>query len=64
MRPGYYVEGRYFAERFHQAEAFARNRAREFGRPVAVHRADPGALPVAIVTIIPQGGEHVEAIKD
>lgn len=35
-RPGYYVEGQYFRDLFHQARARAAFLAREFGRPVPV----------------------------
>ncbi len=35
-RPGYYVEGRHFGERFHQARARAAHLAAEFGRMIDV----------------------------
>jgi hypothetical protein len=36
MRLGYYVEGKFFAGKLHQATAFAQNRANEFSRNVKV----------------------------
>lgn len=39
-RPGYYVEGRYYADRFHQAVARAEWCATEWMRPVDVWRVD------------------------
>lgn len=35
-RPGYYVEGRHFADRYHQANARARWLAQEYGRPIDI----------------------------
>ena len=35
-RPGYYVEGQWFRDKFHQARARAAFLAEEYGRPVAV----------------------------
>lgn len=35
-RPGYYVEGQWFRDKFHQARARAAHLAEEYGRPVAV----------------------------
>lgn len=35
-RPGYYVEGKYFADRFHQARARAAYLSQEYGRPIPV----------------------------
>lgn len=35
-RPGYYVEGRYFRDYFHQAVARAKHLAQEWGRPIQV----------------------------
>lgn len=35
-RPGYYVEGLYFADRLHQARARATWLAQEYGRPVHI----------------------------
>lgn len=35
-RPGYYVEGRYFRDLFHQARARAAHLAREYGRSIPV----------------------------
>ena len=35
-RPGYYVEGRWFGDRFHQARARAAHLAAQYGRPVKV----------------------------
>ena len=39
-RPGYYVEGKFFAGKSAQAIAFAQFRADEFGRNVAVQVRD------------------------
>lgn len=35
-RPGYYVEGRYYQDRLHQARARAAWLAQEYGRPVDI----------------------------
>lgn len=35
-RPGYYMEGKYFADRFHQARARAAHLSQEYGRPIPV----------------------------
>jgi hypothetical protein len=35
-RPGYYVEGRYFRDLFHQACARAAYLSQEYGRPIPV----------------------------
>ncbi len=41
IRHGYYVEGKYFGNKFSQAEAFAQFRATQFGRPVKVEQKVP-----------------------
>lgn len=47
VRPGYYVEGKYFAFREAQAMAFAQFRAGEFGRDVKVEVVwSAGRFPV------------------
>jgi len=35
-RPGYYVEGKYFRDNYHQARARAALLSKQYGRPVAV----------------------------
>jgi hypothetical protein len=35
-RPGYYVEGRYYRDNFHQARARAKFLAKEYGRAISV----------------------------
>lgn len=42
-RPGYYVEGRWYRDHFHQARARAAHLAEEFGRPVRVLHLTEGA---------------------
>lgn len=39
-RPGYYVEGQWFGDRFHQARARAAHLAAEYGRPVDLKRVE------------------------
>lgn len=41
IRHGYYVEGKFFANRFAQAEAAAQFRATQFGRPVELKYLSP-----------------------
>lgn len=40
-RPGHYVEGRWFGDKFNQACARARHLSQTFGRPVAVSYLAP-----------------------
>lgn len=35
-RPGYYVEGKWFQDRFHQARARAAHLSKEYGRNIAI----------------------------
>ncbi len=35
-RPGYYVEGRYFRDNFHQARARAAHLSKEYGRAIQI----------------------------
>lgn len=50
-RPGYYVEGRYYRDQFHQARARAAWLAHQYGRGVDVTRLDPGeSQPVLVLT--------------
>jgi hypothetical protein len=52
-RPGYYVEGRYYRDNFHQAKARAEWLAEEYGRPVEVLRLDPNAVgAVCVLTVV------------
>jgi hypothetical protein len=39
-RPGYYVEGEWFKDRFHQARARAAYLATQYGRPVDLKRVE------------------------
>lgn len=39
-RPGYYVEGEWFKDRFHQARARAAYLAAQYGRPVDLKRVE------------------------
>lgn len=57
-RPGYYVEGKHFADRFHQARARAAHLSKEFGRPIKVMflaHEDNGhpntAVPYEVLTV-------------
>ena len=57
-RPGYYVEGKYFADRFHQARARAAYLSQEYGRPIPVMflaHEDVGhpntAVPYEVLTV-------------
>lgn len=58
-RPGYYVEGRYYRDNFHQARARAAWSAREYGRGVDVMRVDPGAAEPVLVMTVHNGGRKV-----
>lgn len=55
-RPGYYVEGEWFKDRFHQARARAAHLAAQYGRPVDLvrheHEASDDAKPQLILTVI------------
>lgn len=55
-RPGYYVEGEWFADRFHQARARAAHLAAQYGRPVDLtrheHEAPDDAKPQLILTVL------------
>lgn len=51
-RPGYYVEDKFYRDNFHQARARAAWLAREYGRGVDLHRVDPGADPVLVLTVV------------
>ena len=39
-RPGYYVEGEWFGDRFHQARARAAHLAAQYGRPIDLKRVE------------------------
>ena len=39
-RPGYYVEGEWFKDRFHQARARAAYLAAQYGRPIDLKRIE------------------------
>lgn len=39
-RPGYYVEGKHYGDRFHQARARAAHLSSEYGRPVDLLRVE------------------------
>lgn len=55
-RPGYYVEGKWFGDHFHQARARAAHLAAEYDRPVDLkrveHESPPDAKPHLILTVI------------
>ena len=57
-RPGYYVEGRFFRDNYHQALARANHLAKEYGRAIRVMYLAPedcgnmnNAVPFAITTV-------------
>lgn len=56
-RPGYYVEGRYYRDNFHQARARAAHLAREYGRGIEVLLVGPivGACAPHVVCTIFNG---------
>jgi hypothetical protein len=55
-RPGYYVEGEWFKDRFHQARARAAYLAAQYGRPVDLkrveHESPEDAKPQLVLTVI------------
>ena len=54
-RPGYYVEGKYFGQQFHQARARAAFLSQEYGRPVDLFRVEFEAEeqpPQLVLTVI------------
>ena len=57
-RPGYYVEGTHFRDRFHQARARAAFLAQEYGRPIDITYLAPEdvghpntAVPYVVSTV-------------
>jgi hypothetical protein len=56
MRPGYYVEGEWFKDRFHQARARAAYLAAQYGRPIDLkrveHESPEDAKPQLVLTVI------------
>ncbi len=60
-RLGYYVEGKYFAGKKHQAVAFATFRAQEYGRPVDVQFHDGEGVIKVIGTAQPTQEEVTAA---
>jgi hypothetical protein len=52
-RPGYYVEGEWFSDRFHQARARAAHLAAQYGRPIDLFRLEHEApQPQLVLTVI------------
>lgn len=53
LRPGYYVEGQWFKDRFHQARARAAFLAAEYGRPVDLKRLEheSGTMQLVLTVI-------------
>jgi hypothetical protein len=52
-RPGYYVEGEWFRDRFHQARAKATHLSEQYGRPIDLFRLEHEATtPTLILTVI------------
>jgi hypothetical protein len=55
-RPGYYVEGEWFKDRFYQARARAAHLAAQYGRSIDIkrleHEAPGDAKPQLILTVI------------
>ena len=64
-RPGYYVEGEWFKDRFHQARARAAHLSEQYGRPIDLfrveHESPPDAKPHLILTVINKTGKRHEA---
>lgn len=50
-RPGYYVEGRWYADRFHQARARAIHLRNQYSRPVEVRRLNPDGSDEWVLTV-------------
>lgn len=53
MRLGYYVEGKFFAGKLHQATAFAQNRANEYSRNVKLTFVNHDLTEKVISTLKP-----------
>lgn len=51
-RPGYYVEGRWYRDHFHQARARAAYLAAQFGRPVDLLRLEHEAPKLELVLTV------------
>jgi hypothetical protein len=55
-RPGYYVEGQWFKDHFHQARARAAYLAAQYGRPIDLKRVEhdspEDAKPQLVLTVI------------
>ena len=66
-RPGYYVEGRFFRDNYHQSVARAKFLATEYGRDISVMYLAPEdcgstatAVPFDVVTVGPRGAAKVD----
>lgn len=57
-RFGHYVEGKFFAGKAAQANAFAQFRANEYGRNVSVQYVDYAKNVSVIATLSPQAQEQ------
>jgi hypothetical protein len=51
-RPGYYVEGEWFKDRFHQARARAAYLAAQYGRPIDLKRVEHESESVQLVLTV------------
>lgn len=57
-RPGYYVEGRYFQDRLHQARARAAWLSKEYGRGVPVLFVNHHEDEPQTISIVFNGGDN------
>jgi hypothetical protein len=58
-RPGYYVEGEWFKDRFHQARARAAYLAEQYGRPVDLKRLEHESDSFQLVLTVINGKKKV-----
>lgn len=58
-RPGYYVEGQWFGDKFHQARARAAFLAHEYGRPIDILRIEHEASTPHLVLTVVNGKKNV-----
>jgi hypothetical protein len=58
-RPGYYVEGKWFKDRFHQARARAAHLAEQYGRPVDLKRVEHESDSFQLVLTVINGKKKV-----
>ena len=59
-RPGYYVEGKFYRDQFHQARARAAWLSQQYGKGINLWRVDPNGECVLVLTV--HNGKRKEAV--